>query len=87
MISGLLNISIISFILFDRCSRSDTQSQLPTCIAEKISDFKASNAYSKGACVKEYTFLSETVCFFDPGDCGADTSSSALDSGCDILSD
>jgi len=56
----------------------------PDCIRSEIKNFEKTNG-CVSAKVDEYTFQGKTVYVFDPGQCGADMTSSVMDSGCGLL--
>jgi len=78
----IFNILILMTILFSSCKK---EKRIPSCINNKVNEFKNIISCNTGSNVKQYEFQSKLVYVFDPGTCGADMSSEVLDENCNVL--
>ena len=78
----ILFFSLIALSLISACKK---ESKTPSCIENKIEEFKFIISCNNGANVKEYEFQKKRVFVFNPGNCGADMTSEVLDENCTIL--
>jgi hypothetical protein len=64
------------------CSKDKIARNTPTCIEEKIENFKK-EACETDADVKKYEFQDKVVYVFNPGLCGNDMTSEVVDESCE----
>ncbi|MEN8249703.1 MAG: hypothetical protein ABFS32_12280 [Bacteroidota bacterium] len=74
----------VGLILYVGCA-SDIALGYPSCINDKIKDFRNSAVCETGREVSSYMFQGDTVYVFSPGTCGADLSSGVYDSDCNEI--
>ncbi|MFM7401176.1 MAG: DUF6970 domain-containing protein [Bacteroidota bacterium] len=79
-------ISKVLFIVFAilSCNRPEVEDATPECVVNKIKAFNDSS-FCSNAKVDEYTFQSNKVYIFEPGDCGADLTTEVLSADCTTL--
>jgi hypothetical protein len=78
----LLTLQII--IVTAACKKNTAVDNQIPCLERRINYFKEV-ACEKGANVKEYLFLGDTVYVLNPGTCGADMISTVIDQDCNAI--
>jgi hypothetical protein len=85
-IGQIIILALFSLLIlgFSSCKKDGIARNTPTCIVEKINNFK-DIACDDGE-VDEYIFQEKIVYVFDPGiECGADLTSEVVDEECNTL--